>query len=223
MIKILLVDDETRMLDLLELYLEPIGFTCEKTISGEVAVEKVKSNHYDVVLLDIMMPEVSGFHVCKQIRAFSNVPIIMLTAREAKEDVVKGLKSGADDYITKPFNEEELIARIDAVLRRSGYENTMEINELTWDESTHELTYMDQTIPLTPKEFSIIGYLIKKPNRVYSREQLIDLIWGMDADTEGRTIDSHVRNMREKVRKSGFPIDDHLKTVWGVGYKWVNE
>ncbi|MCZ0704160.1 DNA-binding response OmpR family regulator [Natronobacillus azotifigens] len=223
MIKILLVDDETRMLDLLELYLEPIGFTCEKTISGAVAVEKVKSNRYDVVLLDIMMPEVSGFHVCKQIRAFSNVPIIMLTAREAKEDVVRGLKSGADDYITKPFNEEELIARIDAVLRRSGHENTMEINELTWDESTHELTYMDQTIPLTPKEFSIIGYLIKKPNRVYSREQLIDLIWGMDADTEGRTIDSHVRNMREKVRKSGFPIDDHLKTVWGVGYKWVNE
>lgn len=223
MIKILLVDDETRMLDLLELYLEPIGFTCEKTISGAVAVEKVKSNRYDVVLLDIMMPEVSGFHVCKQIRAFSNVPIIMLTAREAKEDVVKGLKSGADDYITKPFNEEELIARIESVLRRSGHENTMEINELSWDESTHELTYMDQTIPLTPKEFSIIGYLIKKPNRVYSREQLIDLIWGMDADTEGRTIDSHVRNMREKVRKSGFPIDDHLKTVWGVGYKWVNK
>lgn len=221
--KILLVDDEVRMLDLLELYLEPRGFLCDKVISGEVAIEKIKSNQYDVVLLDVMMPEVSGFQVCKQIRTFSNVPIIMLTAREAKEDVVKGLKLGADDYITKPFNEEELVARIDAVLRRNGHENTNEINQLTWDETTHELTYMGQTIPLTPKEFSIIGYLINKPNRVYSREQLIDLVWGMNAETEGRTVDSHVRNMREKVRRAGFPIDAHLKTVWGVGYKWINE
>ena len=223
MTKILLVDDEVRMLDLLELYLEPRGFLCDKVNSGEAALEKIKSNKYEVVLLDVMMPVISGFQVCKLVRTFSTVPIIMLTAREAKEDVVKGLKLGADDYITKPFNEEELVARIHSVLRRFGQESSIEINRLVWDESTHELKYIGQTIPLTLKEFSIIGYLMKNPNRVYSREHLIDLIWGMNAETERRTIDSHVRNMREKVRRSGFPIDTHLKTVWGVGYKWVNE
>jgi DNA-binding response OmpR family regulator len=223
MTKILLIDDEVRMLDLLELYLEPIGFLCDKVNSGEAALEKIKNNKYEVILLDVMMPVISGFQVCKQVRTFSAVPIIMLTAREAKEDVVKGLKLGADDYITKPFNEEELVARIHSVLRRSGQESSIEINQLVWDESTHELKYMGRTIPLTLKEFSIIGYLMKNPNRVYSREHLIDLIWGMNAETERRTIDSHVRNMREKVRRSGFPIDTHLKTVWGVGYKWVNE
>ncbi|WP_138417287.1 response regulator transcription factor [Aquibacillus sediminis] len=219
---ILVVDDESRMLDLISFYLEARGFTCERAVSGNCALEKMKHTIYDIVILDVMMPNMDGWEVCKQIRLFSSVPIIMLTAREEKKDIVKGLQIGADDYITKPFNEEELVARIDALLRRLGKEKSISYDGLVWEETNHELTYQGEVIPLTPKEFSIIGYLMKNPNRVFSREQLIDLIWGMDSETEGRTVDSHVRNMRDKVRKSGFPIDHCLKTVWGVGYKWIN-
>ncbi len=222
MTKILLVDDEERMLDLLALYLEPKGYKCVKITSGEKAIEHIKKYQYDLVLLDVMMPEIDGWEACNKIRQFSEVPIIMVTAREEKEDIVKGLKIGADDYITKPFDEDELIARIEALLRRTPKKTYIEISGLIWDESTHEVKFRDKVIPLTPKEFAIIGYFIQNPNRVFEREQLIELIWGLNSETEGRTIDSHIRNMRDKIKKSGFSIDNHLKTIWGVGYKWVN-
>lgn len=220
--KVLLIDDEKRMLDLLALYLRPHHYDCIKVQQAKEALEYIREETFDIVLLDIMMPEMNGWELCQEIRRFSNVPIIMVSAREEKEDIIKGLKLGADDYITKPFDEGELLARIEALLRRNAKGNQVETNGLLWDEERYELTYKNMPIKLTPKEFTMVGHLLKNSNQVFSREQLIDLIWGIDSETEGRTIDSHVRNMREKIRRAGFPIDNHFKTVWGVGYKWIN-
>ena len=220
--KILLVDDEQRMLDLLALYLMPHHYHCTKAQGANEALVQLNKNPFDLVLLDIMMPDVSGWELCAKIRSFSDVPIIMLTAREQQEDIVKGLKLGADDYITKPFNEAELLARIEALLRRTS-KNLIEVNGLKWDEERFELSYHDTPIKLTPKEFFMVGELLKHPKKVFTREQLIELIWGYNSETEGRTIDSHVRNVREKIRQSGFPVDKHFLTVWGLGYKWVND
>ncbi|MFP3355763.1 response regulator transcription factor [Planococcus sp. SIMBA_143] len=221
--KILLIDDEQRMLDLLALYLTPHHYQCIKAQGPWEALRHLETQAFDIVLLDIMMPEMSGFELCVKIRSFSDVPIIMLTAREQQEDIVKGLKLGADDYITKPFNEEELLARIEALLRRQAPKNIIEVDGLKWDEERFELSYRGTPIKLTPKEFFMVGQLLKNPGKVFSRDQLILLIWGYDSETEGRTIDSHVRNVREKIRQSGFPVDKHFLTVWGVGYKWLNE
>lgn len=221
--KILIIDDEQRMLDLLSLYLTPHQYQCTKAQGPREALRYLETQAFDVVLLDIMMPEMSGFELCVKIRSFSDVPIIMLTAREQQEDIVKGLKLGADDYITKPFNEEELLARIEALLRRQVPKNIIEIGGLKWNEERFELSYLGTPIKLTPKEFFMVGQLLKNPGKVFSRDQLILLIWGYDSETEGRTIDSHVRNVREKIRQSGFPVDKHFLTVWGVGYKWLNE
>ncbi len=218
--KILLIDDEKRMLELLELYLKPYLYICRKALGANEGLKYIKEEKFDIILLDVMMPEMDGWEVCKKIREYSDVPIIMVTAREQKEDIVKGLKLGADDYITKPFDEEELVARIDALLRRTKPVNQIELDGLLWDEDQFELSYKHQYVKLTPKEFSIIGLLMKNPGRVFSREQLIEMVWGFHSETEGRTVDSHVRNMREKIREAGFPIDDYFHTVWGVGYKW---
>jgi DNA-binding response OmpR family regulator len=220
--KVLLVDDEKRMLDLIALYLKPHNYLCEKALGAREALSYLEKEEVDIVLLDVMMPEIDGWVLCQKIRQFSDVPIIMLTAREEQEDIVKGLNLGADDYITKPFNEEELLARIQAILRRRSAMKKIEINGLSWNEERFELTFHKEAIKLTPKEFLMIGYLMKNANRVFKREHFIELLWGVDSETEGRTIDSHIRNVREKIRKAGFPIDEHLLTVWGIGYKWRN-
>ncbi|NWN94538.1 MAG: response regulator transcription factor, partial [Bacillus sp. (in: Bacteria)] len=161
--------------------------------------------------------------VCRQIRKMSQVPVIMLTARTDKPDVVKGLKIGADDYISKPFDEKELLARIDAVLRRSNQNQneTIEKNGLKWDPVSFQVFYQNQPVSVTPKEFAMLGLFLQHPNQVFSREQLLTSIWGYEVETEDRTIDSHIRNVRDKLRNAGFPVDSHLQTVWGVGYKWV--
>lgn len=218
--KVLLIDDEKRMLDLLALYLSPHHYVCTKAIGAKEALFYIEKEVFDIILLDVMMPEMNGWELCKEIRSFTETPIIMVTAREQKEDIVKGLKLGADDYITKPINEEELLARMEAVLRRIKPSRQISVNGLLWDEERFELSHDKNLIKLTPKEFALIGYLIKNPNRVFTREQLIELIWGHESETEGRTVDSHVRNLRDKIRKAGFPIDDYLITVWGIGYKW---
>jgi DNA-binding response OmpR family regulator len=224
---ILLVDDETRMLDLLGLYLAPHGYRCMKANSGKAALTYFEKEKVDLVLLDVMMPEMDGWTTCRKIREFSDVPIIMLTARTETVDVVKGLKYGADDYVTKPFNEEELLARIEALLRRSSNsienEHILIFNGLEWNEESMELKYKGHVIPVTPKEFALIGLFIKNPQKVYSRDHLLSSIWGLKSQIDDRTIDSHIRNLREKLRKVGFPIDSHLFTVWGIGYKWVKE
>lgn len=221
--KVLLIDDEERMLELLELYLKPYRYICRKALGAEEGLQYIKEEKFDVVLLDIMMPDKDGWDVCREIRQYSDVPIIMVTAREQKEDIVKGLRLGADDYMTKPFDEEELIARMDALLRRTKPVNQVEVAGLLWDKDQFELTYKKQVVKLTPKEFAIIGLLMKNPGRVFARNQLIDLVWGMHSETEGRTVDSHVRNMREKIRAAGFPVDDYFQTVWGIGYKWIKK
>ncbi|WP_411844146.1 response regulator transcription factor [Salinicoccus sp. HZC-1] len=218
--KVLLIDDEERMLELLSLYLKPYNYDCRKALGAKEGLKYISKEKFDIVLLDIMMPEMDGWDVCIKIRQSSDVPVIIVTAREQIEDTVKGLKLGADDYITKPFNEKELIARMDALLRRTQTSNQLEMDGLLWDEDRFELSYKSQYIKLTPKEFAIIGLIMKNPGRVFSRNQLIDLVWGMLSETEGRTVDSHVRNMREKIREAGFPIDDYFHTVWGIGYKW---
>ncbi|MFC2947048.1 response regulator transcription factor [Virgibacillus sediminis] len=221
MYQVLLIDDEPRMLDLLELYLAPYDYVCEKAAGAEEALDMMKQEAFDIILLDIMMPGMDGWELCREIRLFSEVPIIMLTARGLQEDIVKGLRLGADDYMIKPFDEEELLARMEALLRRSSPRHVVEFKGLVWDKDRFELSYKQNTIKLTPKEFDMLGLLMQHPHKVFSRDKLLELIWGIDAETEGRTVDSHVRNMREKIRDAGFPIDEHFKTVWGVGYKWV--
>ncbi len=223
--KIMLVDDEARMLDLLELYLVPNGFQCMKFEAGEEAIQYLKNgDKADLMLLDLMMPEKDGWEICRDVREFSNLPIIMLTARNQAVDIVKGLNIGADDYVTKPFNEAELIARIQAVLRRVKEEKPEVCYKgLAWNGEHRILSFNNEPISLTRKEFELIGLFLKNVNRVFTREDLLMMVWGMEADIEDRTIDSHMRNLRDKLRKEGFPVENHLQTVWGVGYKWVDE
>ncbi|TLS35473.1 response regulator transcription factor [Pseudalkalibacillus caeni] len=218
----MIVDDEQRMVDLICLYLTPHNYRCTKALSGKKAIESIGDESFDIVLLDVMMPEMDGWQTCEKIREISDVPIIMLTARDQKVDVVKGLKLGADDYITKPFDEEVLVARMEAVTRRTTKDHSSKItvSGLLWDGDRHIFAYQDQHIPLTPLEFEMMGIFIKNPRKVFSRDHLIQIVWGLDSETEGRTIDSHIRNIREKCRTAGFQIDQHLKTIWGVGYKW---
>ncbi|MED3877889.1 response regulator transcription factor [Priestia megaterium] len=224
MTTILLVDDEVRMLDLLELYLRPNGITCIKFESGTEALRYLyEGNKADLMLLDIMMPSEDGWEICQKVRKMSNLPVIMLTARSQTLDVVKGLNIGADDYITKPFSEEELVARIRAVLRRSLKEkHEITYKGLVWSKENHVLQYKNQQIQVTPKEFELVGLLLQHLNRVFSRDDLLVLVWGYEAEIGDRTIDSHVRNVRDKLRKAGFPVDEYLQTVWGIGYKWVD-
>jgi len=219
---VLLVDDEQRMLDLLSLYLTPNGYYCIKKNSGVDALAYLEKNKAEVVLLDIMMPGMDGWTTCKKIREISDIPIIMLTARNAKEEIVKGLKMGADDYVSKPFNEAELLARIEAVMRRTknNTEEVLHFKGLTVDKNAFEVLYQDQKLLMTPKEISLLSLFLQYPNKVFSRDHLLSTIWGFDAETEDRTVDSHIRNLRDKLRQFGFPVNQHLKTVWGVGYKW---
>lgn len=222
--KILLVDDETRMLDLLSLYLTPRGYECIKMTSAHKAVQYLGADSVDLVLLDVMMPEMDGWDTCQEMRKIGDIPIIMLTARSEKIDIVKGLNMGADDYISKPFDEEELIARIEAVLRRkNGPSSIIVFNGLLLNEESFEVSYQGHFVSVTPKEFSLLSLLLKNRNKVFTREHLLTSIWGYAVTTEDRTIDSHVRNLREKLRKSGFPVDDYLTTVWGLGYKWMDK
>jgi DNA-binding response OmpR family regulator len=220
--KILLVDDEVRMLDLLALYLAPKGYVCIKMSSAADAIHYLETEAVDLIILDVMMPDMDGWDACKEIRKKYNIPIIMLTARSDKIDVVKGLKLGADDYISKPFDEEELTARIEAVLRRNMGENDkIEFKDLVLNIDSFELLYNHKPVPLTPKEFSLLRVFLQNRNKVFTREHLLSSVWGYSVATEDRTIDSHVRNLREKLRKTGFPADDYLTTVWGLGYKWL--
>ncbi len=221
---ILLVDDEQRMLDLVELFLIPHGYKCIKVTSGSEAIKIIEREKVQLILLDVMMPEMNGWEVCEQIREFTNVPIIMLTARSDKEDLVKGLNIGADDYISKPFNEKELVARVNAVLRRfpDGEEeqNMIKFNDFYLDQETYALHYLELAVQLTLKEFNILKAMISRPTKTFTREELMSAAWEYETDTDIRTIDSHIRNLRDKLGKAGLPTEDFLKTVWGIGYKW---
>ncbi|KAB2453316.1 response regulator transcription factor [Bacillus sp. CH126_4D] len=223
MVKILLVDDEERMLRLLDLFLSPRGYFCMKATSGLEALKLIEQKDFDIILLDVMMPNMDGWDTCYQIRQISKVPIIMLTARNQNYDMVKGLTMGADDYITKPFDEHVLVARIEAILRRTKKDGFVSFNGIEWDKTKHTVTVYDEKISLTPIEFSLLGLFLLNTNRAYSRDDLIEKIWGYETDIEYRTIDSHIRNIRDKLRKKGFPVENYLETVYKVGYKWKSE
>lgn len=221
---ILLVDDEQRMLDLVELFLIPHGYKCIKVTNGSEAIKTLEREKIQLILLDVMMPEMNGWEVCVKIRELSKVPIIMLTARSDKEDLVKGLNIGADDYISKPFNEKELVARVTAVLRRvpddGEDQNVIKFNDFRLDQETYSLHYLDMSVQLTLKEFNILKAMITRPTKTFTREELMNAGWEYQTDTEIRTIDSHIRNLRDKLGKAGLPTNIFLKTVWGIGYKW---
>lgn len=221
---VLVVDDEQRMRDLVRLYLTRAGWHVDEAANGREALAKVARHPYSLIVLDLMMPELDGWEVCRRVRQTSQVPILMLTARNEVTDRVLGLQMGADDYLAKPFDPRELVARVQAILRRAGAEaeagaGAVRRGELTIDPLTRRVTFRDQEVALTPKEFDLLLYLARHPGRVFSREQLLEQVWGIDFYGETRTVDSHVKNLREKL--GGPEVGKSLiATVWGVGYKF---
>ena len=222
--KILIVDDDENICELLRLYLEKDGFDTVVAGDGEQAVEYATKYSPDLILLDIMLPSLDGWQVCREIRKKSNVPIIMLTAKGETFDKVLGLELGADDYVVKPFDTKEVIARIKAVLRRThDSDKSSQINEVRYDKlrinlTNYELEVNGVKIDTPPKELELIYHLASNPNRVYTRDQLLDEVWGFDYYGDSRTVDVHVKRLREKLEN----VSDEwsLKTVWGVGYKF---
>ncbi len=226
--KILVVDDDKNICELLRLYLEKEGYSVILSNDGEEAVVKFTALKPDLVLLDIMLPGLDGWQVCREIRKKSNVPIIMLTAKGETFDKVLGLELGADDYVVKPFDTKEIVARIKAVLRRIGQNSAnTEVKEVKYDGlvvnmTRYELKVNDKAIDTPPKELELLFHLASNPNRVYTRDQLLDEVWGFEYYGDSRTIDVHVKRLREKLE--GVSDKWSLKTVWGVGYKFeVNE
>ena len=221
--KILIVDDDENICELLRLYLEKEGYETVVANDGEQAVALAQKHSPDLVLLDIMLPKLDGWQVCREIRKFSEMPIIMITAKGEIFDKILGLELGADDYITKPFDTKEVIARVKAVLRRSNDKNKKQISEVKFDKlrinlTNYELEVDGKEIAAPPKELELIYHLANNPNRVYTRDQLLDEVWGFDYYGDSRTVDVHVKRLREKLEN----ISDEwaLKTVWGVGYKF---
>ena len=220
---VLIVEDDRNIADLLRLYLEKEGYTVVIAPDGMRGVEQFRTVHPSLVLLDVMLPGLDGWGVCRAIRAESQTPIIMLTAKSETEDKVNGLKQGADDYITKPFDMKEVLARIEAVLRRSGIEpeksrRRLEFDKLVIDMDAFELTVDGKKVPTPPKEMELLYHLASTPNRVYTRNQLLDEVWGFDYFGDTRTVDVHIKRLREKLE--GVSDQWDLKTVWSVGYKF---
>lgn len=222
-LKILIVDDDIHIAELISIYLAKEGYETKEVYTGRKAVDEFSKFSPHLVLLDIMLPEMDGYQVCREIRKISNVPIIMLTAKGEVFDKVLGLELGADDYIVKPFDSKELVARVKAVLRRYESKEDSEgskqivVPNMTINESTYVVTYHGKELELPPKEFELLNFLAKHPNQVFTREQLLDKIWGYEFMGDTRTVDVHVKRIREKM-----PFEDNwcIKTVWGVGYKF---
>ena len=225
MLTILVVDDELNICELLKLYLENEGYTVFTANDGQAAVTAFQQKAPDLVLLDIMLPKMDGWQVCREIRKTSSAPIIMLTAKGETFDKVLGLELGADDYVVKPFETKEVIARIGAVLRRSGKqsEDKSENKEVHYENlsinlTNYELKVKGVQVDTPPKEMELIYHLASNPNRVFTRDQLLDEVWGFDYYGDSRTVDVHVKRLREKLE--GASDKWALKTVWGVGYKF---
>ncbi|WCK52925.1 response regulator transcription factor [Aneurinibacillus sp. Ricciae_BoGa-3] len=225
---ILIVDDEQPMRQLLSVYLSQVGYRTEEAASGEEALTAIRKKRYQLILLDVMMKGMSGWDCCETIRQETTIPIIMLTAREATGDKVQGLRLGADDYITKPFDKEELLARVEAMLRRSQMHsqdaspsyNMLRHDGITVDVDKREVFYNEQRLSLTRREYDILYMLMKNKGQIFTRDDLLALIWTDRSVEDYRTVDTHVKNLREKLRAAGAPAHDVIKTVWGVGYKF---
>jgi len=221
---VLLVDDEQAIRELLALYLTKEGFTVHEAADGAEALIKNQEYKPDIIILDIMMPVLDGLEVCRQIRKFSNIPIIMLTSRAEDEDRIMGLELGADDYVTKPFNSREVVARVKAVLRRLAappQQSTAALRypNLTIDMAKHTVMAFDQEIPFANKEIELLWELAAQPGRAFSREQLLESVWGYSYCGDTRTVDTHIKRIRKKLAISATSPWD-IKTVWGIGYKF---
>ena len=222
-VKILVVDDDKNICELIGLYLKKEGFSVDFAYDGEAALQKYKLTSPDLIVLDIMLPKIDGIRVCREIRAESNVPIIMLTAKGETFDKVLGLEMGADDYIVKPFEAKELGARIKAVLRRydtnlGEEQKDVSLNGLYISIANYELKIGGKTVQVPPKELELLYFLASHPNKVFTREQLLEDVWDFDYYGDSRTVDVHVKRLREKLE--GINENWSLKTVWGVGYKF---
>ena len=222
--KVLIVEDDNNIAELLHLYLEKEGFETQVAPDGGKGVELYRSFQPELVLLDIMLPVMDGWSVLKKIRETDKTPVIMLTAKGETNDKVQGLEGGADDYIVKPFEMKEVLARIHAVLRRYGAENGESEKKLSFDKlvinlDSYELVVDGRRIDTPPKELELLYHLAASPNRVFTRNQLLDEVWGFDYFGDSRTVDVHIKRLREKLE--GVSDQWSLKTVWGVGYKFA--
>ncbi len=222
--KILVVDDDSNICELLRLYLEKEGYEVTTANNGADAVKLFKEKEPDLMVLDIMLPLLDGWQVCREVRKFSEKPIIMITAKGETFDKVLGFELGADDYIVKPFEPKEVIARVKAVLRRSGSSEKQDIKEVRYDKliinlTNYELIVDGKKIDTPPKELELIYHLASNPNRVFTRDQLLDEVWGFDYYGDSRTVDVHVKRLRAKLE--GVSDKWELKTVWSVGYKFA--
>ncbi|MBR4168913.1 MAG: response regulator transcription factor [Lachnospiraceae bacterium] len=223
--RVLVVDDEKLIVKGIRFSLEQDGMEVECAYDGEEALNMIRQEQFDIVLLDLMLPKLSGLEVCQQVREFSKVPIIMITAKGEDMDKIMGLEYGADDYITKPFNILEVKARIKAVIRRLGSEkpdsgkaeSVLEISDMRLETEDRRLYIAGKEINLTSKEFDVLELLVRNPNKVYSREKLLELVWGSDYPGDERTVDVHIRRLREKIEPN--PSEPkYVHTKWGVGY-----
>lgn len=226
--KILVVDDEKLLVKGIKFNLEQDGYMVETAFDGEEAVRLAHDDSIDLILLDLMLPKMDGLSVCRSIRAFSNVPIIMLTAKNDDIDKILGLEYGADDYITKPFNIREVTARIKAILRRvnpvskGDKDKILVSGDITLDYNFKRITVRDSVVELTSKEFDLLELFLKSPGKVYTRENLLDIAWGFDYPGDARTVDVHIRRLREKIEKN--PAEpEYIKTKWGVGYYYKQD
>lgn len=224
-VKVLIVDDEKSIVKGLKYALEADGMLTDAAYDGEEALEKIETGEFDLILLDMMLPKMDGMEVCRQVRSFSDVPIVFLTAKGDDMDKILGLESGADDYITKPFNMLEVRARIRGIIRRSKTrvpkpekKETLIVNgEFCFDTDNRRLTIADREINLTSKEYEILEILVTHPRKIYSRDDLLKLVWGENYTGDARTVDVHVRRLREKIEKTpGEP--KYVQTKWGSGY-----
>ncbi|WP_058486904.1 response regulator transcription factor [Defluviitalea phaphyphila] len=221
--KVLVVDDEKLIVKGIKFSLEQDNLIVDAAYDGEEALEKAKNNNYDLIILDVMLPKIDGLNVCQQIRGFSDVPIIMLTAKGEDMDKIMGLEYGADDYITKPFNILELKARIKAILRRVNHiengndKKKLKINGLEIEMNSRRVFINGKEVNLTAKEFDMLELFASNPGKVYSRESLLNTIWGYDYPGDIRTVDVHVRRLREKIEKNPSQ-PEYIHTKWGVGY-----
>ncbi|MDO4747750.1 MAG: response regulator transcription factor [Eubacteriales bacterium] len=221
--KILIVDDDTNICELLRLYIEKEGFSTIIANDGEKAVSLFNQEQPNLVLLDIMLPKLDGWQVCREIRKTSDCPIIMITAKGEVFDKILGLELGADDYVVKPFEAKEVVARVRAVLRRTGATEEESIKEVNWDKlsinlTNYELKVDGVAVDTPPKEMELLYHLASNPNKVYTRDQLLDQVWGFEYYGDSRTVDVHVKRIREKI--DGVSDKWELRTVWGVGYKF---
>lgn len=221
--KILIADDDRNIVELLRLYIEKEGYSTVIAYDGKQAISTFKTENPDLVILDVMMPEADGWQVCKEIRKTSDIPIIMLTAKGETFDKVLGLELGADDYMVKPFETKELIARIKAVFRRYDAKEKTTSDEISYENISinlmnYELKLNGKIIEIPPKELELLHFLASNPNRVFTREQLLEEVWGFDYFGDSRTVDVHIKRLREKIEN--IEGNWSLKTVWGVGYKF---